>query len=422
MKGGEELQKEILAHFEEDMAGSVPESIRMLERYSPGAMEGFYRLRRATTTDSSLPKKVRELIIIAVEAALKKDPIGHARIAVEAGATAQEIHDAVALSLWLAGMPAYHHGMKAVQAAEQLLARRYDGYPAAPVTLMAAAPPGGGWHQTCEKTLQAILEERLVPVDVHIVTRPGGLKMFEETVGGRGDPHTLIAFSPGLTLQMLMKGSKYTYADVTPIAAVSTDYGAIVVSAASPISSLPDLLAAFRKDPAAVAAGGGSGPGAMHHGMVGVVAAAGGIAPSTIRYVGSAGVAEGIATLLRGDVPVVALGASDVIGELRTGAVRILAVLSEHRLPGPFREIPTAREQGFDVIFPMWRGFYGPPEMPEGAVHFWTDTFRRMVGTPTWARLLGETAWFPFLLTGDEFRAFLDVDTRRYAALGSRGS
>ncbi|GEM_PF-2169183 len=116
--------REIYAYFEAEMNGRAPDSIRMLERYLPGAMEGFYRLRRATTVESSLPKKVRELIIIAVEAALKKDPIGHARIAVEAGATPQEVHDAVALALWLAGMPAYHHGMAAVRAAERHAARR----------------------------------------------------------------------------------------------------------------------------------------------------------------------------------------------------------------------------------------------------------------------------------------------------------
>ncbi len=118
------LHKEIYAYFESDMNGRAPGSIAMLERYSPGAMEGFYRLRRATTIESSLPKKVRELIIVAVEAALKRDPTGHARIAVEAGASPQEIHDAVALVLWLAGMPAYHHGMVAVAAAEQHATRR----------------------------------------------------------------------------------------------------------------------------------------------------------------------------------------------------------------------------------------------------------------------------------------------------------
>ena len=113
-----ELREEIAAYFKAEM-GNEPSSISSLERYSLGALEGFYRLRKATTVESSLPKKVRELIIVAVETALRKDPTGHARLAVEAGASPQEVHDAVALCLWLAGMPAYHEGMKAVAAAEE---------------------------------------------------------------------------------------------------------------------------------------------------------------------------------------------------------------------------------------------------------------------------------------------------------------
>ncbi|HET8678759.1 MAG TPA: hypothetical protein VFM39_01475 [bacterium] len=39
-----------------------------------------------------------------------------------------------------------------------------------------------------------------------------------------------------------------------------------------------------------------------------------------------------------------------------------------------------------------------------------------MTRTATWAHILDETGWFPFLLTGDEFNRFLEEDTRRYAA------
>lgn len=419
----EKLRKEIYAYFEGDMNGSAPDSIRMLERYAPGAMEGFYRLRRATTIESSLPKKVRELIIIAVEAALKKDPVGHARIAIEAGATPQEIHDAVALSLWLAGMPAYHHGMKAVQAAEQLVAQRGstpDGttagaYPAAPVTLVSGAPPGGGWHQLCERTASALKTEGLVPVEVGVETTPGGLKLFEDTVSGRrGDGYRLVAFSPGLTMQLLMKGSKYTYADITPIAALTTDYGALVVPASSAIRDLPALLTSIRRSPGSLLITGGSGPGAMHHGIIGVVAAAMDLPLDAFSYVGSGGVGEAIKNLLAGDVPVAALGAADVVNEARSGTLRLLAVFAEQRLPAPYVNTPTAREQGLDVIFPMWRGFYGPPAMPGDALAFWSDVFTRLSRTPTWTRALEESNWFPFLLTGDAFRVFLDEDTQRY--------
>jgi alkylhydroperoxidase/carboxymuconolactone decarboxylase family protein YurZ len=114
--------QEIHEYFQGEMAGRVPDSVKMLQRYNPEAMEGFYLIRKATLKDppqGTLTRKMRELIIVAIEAALRKDPSGHARYAVDAGATPQEVHDAVAIVLWLAGMPAYHEGMKAVQAAEE---------------------------------------------------------------------------------------------------------------------------------------------------------------------------------------------------------------------------------------------------------------------------------------------------------------
>jgi putative tricarboxylic transport membrane protein len=45
--------------------------------------------------------------------------------------------------------------------------------------------------------------------------------------------------------------------------------------------------------------------------------------------------------------------------------VRILAVLSEQRLPGPLQEVPTAREQGYDVVWPIIRGFVHEPACRE---------------------------------------------------------
>jgi hypothetical protein len=46
------------------------------------------------------------------------------------------------------------------------------------------------------------------------------------------------------------------------------------------------------------------------------------------------------------------------------GKVRVLAVLSEHRLPGVLSSVPTAREQGYDVVWPLIRGVWMGPNVP----------------------------------------------------------
>ncbi len=291
-------------------------------------------------------------------------------------------------------------------------------YPAHPVTFVSAAPPGGGWYQTCEHTVRALRKEGLVPVEVRMEERQGGLKVLEEMATERkGDAYTLAAFSPGLTLQILMRGSRYSYADITPIAATSTDYGVLVVPTKSDISNLHDLVTALRRDPQAVPVGGGSPTGMMHHGMIASVAVAAGLDPSHIRYEGSKGVSDATSALLGGQTAVGALGAANILDELDKGTMRALAVLSEERLPGALEGVPTAAEQGIKVTFPMWRGFYAPPGISAESVTFWGETLKRLTETQAWSQVLQEMGWFPFLLTGQDFAQFLEEDTRRYRAI-----
>ena len=104
-------------------------------------------------------------------------------------------------------------------------------YPSQEITFISAAPPGGGWYQVCEHTIRALRDEGLVPVDMKMEERRGAVQLFEEMATERaGDGNTLVACSPGLTIQLLHAKSSYAYADVTPIAATSTDYVVLVVS------------------------------------------------------------------------------------------------------------------------------------------------------------------------------------------------
>lgn len=286
-------------------------------------------------------------------------------------------------------------------------------YPGQDVTFISAAPPGGGWYQLCEHTIRVLKEERLVPVDVRMEQRKGAVELFEEMATKRsGDSNTLVACSPGMTIQLLNAKSKYNYSNVTPIAATSTDYGVLVVSRDSPLKSLGDFLGLLKKSPQDV--GGGQPPGFMHDAIYKSVVKAAKLDKSSINYVGSKNPSEAIATLTAGKVVASAMGAANAVDELGKGTVRLLGILSDKRLSGEFKGVPTAKEQGCDATFPMWRGFYGPKGMSEEAVSFWEGIFTRLAATKTWAKVLKELGWFPFLMTGKRFAEFLKEDSARY--------
>ena len=56
--------------------------------------------------------------------------------------------------------------------------------------------------------------------------------------------------------------------------------------------------------------------------------------------------------------------------------MRVLAVMSDKRLPGELADIPTAKEQGFNVEWPIIRGYYLGPKVSDADYQWWEQTFK----------------------------------------------
>ncbi|MBI4277835.1 MAG: carboxymuconolactone decarboxylase family protein [Armatimonadetes bacterium] len=95
----------------------------LIER-CPEAVYHWAEARRAVLGDdakTALSPKVKELVILGIEVATRKvndPPMGHARMAVDAGATVQEVAEVIALCLLLGGMMTFREsGRFALKAA-----------------------------------------------------------------------------------------------------------------------------------------------------------------------------------------------------------------------------------------------------------------------------------------------------------------
>jgi len=293
-------------------------------------------------------------------------------------------------------------------------------FPDRPVEIIAPAGAGGGWDTLSRMTARALAEEKLVTQPITVTNMPGGsgaVAIANVIARRKGDPYTLIAFSPALTLTIVNRNTPYAYKDVTPLTSLSTDYGILAVRKDSTINNLRTLVQVLKANPDAGVVAGGSAPGSMDHIIFAKSVRAGGVDPLKVRYIPYQGGGEAIAALLGGSASVISTGASEVIGQLEAGQIRVLAIFSEQRLGGAFRNVPTAIEQGYNVTFPIWRGFYGPPGMPESAVKFWEETLVKMAKSNAWAKVLRDTQWFPFVVTGDRFRKFIEDDTKNFEIL-----
>ena len=293
-------------------------------------------------------------------------------------------------------------------------------FPDRPIEIIAPAGAGGGWDTLSRMTARALAEEKLVTQPITVTNMPGGsgaVAIANVVTRRKGDPYTLIAFSPALSLTIVNRNTPYAYKDVSLITSLSTDYGILAVRKDSTINNLRTLMQVLKADPNAGVVAGGSAPGSLDHIVFAKAARAAGVDPLKVRYIPYQGGGEALASLLGGSASVLSTGASEVLGQMEAGTIRVIAVFSEQRLGGALRNVPTAIEQGYNVTFPIWRGFYGAPGMPDSAVKFWEDTLVKMSKSNAWAKVLRDTQWFPFVVSGDRFRKFIDDDTKSFETL-----
>jgi len=290
-------------------------------------------------------------------------------------------------------------------------------YPSRPVTMTAGANPGSGFDITIRAVVEALQQERLVDVPLPIENRPGNsgadfLAEMVEQYQGKDDEVSVTSLS--MMMNELLGKSKYGYDDVTMIARLITEYYVVVTRYDSPYNNLGDVMSAIKSDAKRVVVGAANDDQAPFDLLV---AAAGGD-PSTINYVPFEGGGDQISALEKGDISVAIGGVSEFVDLLKAGTLQALGVLAEERLPE--LDVPTAREQGFDVTLSNWRGLYGPPDMPQVAVEFWQNALGTMVESPTWQQIAKDRHFTTTFMIGDEFQTFLaetQADVKQALAL-----
>ncbi|MDP3082389.1 MAG: tripartite tricarboxylate transporter substrate binding protein [Rubrivivax sp.] len=134
----------------------------------------------------------------------------------------------------------------------------------------------------------------------------------------------------------------------------------VVTPADGKYRSLREVLAAARAAPGQISYG-TAGIGSTHH-LVGELLAK--MAGVTMLHVPYRGDSASVTALLSGDIPIIIAPPTAVLGNIKGGRLRALAVTGPQRWPG-MPEVPTVDEQGvagFDVR--SWAGWMLPAGTP----------------------------------------------------------
>jgi putative tricarboxylic transport membrane protein len=287
---------------------------------------------------------------------------------------------------------------------------------AADYTILAPAAPGGGWDQTA-RTMQTLMQKEGISERVQVTNVPGaggtiGLAQFVNQA--KGDPEQLIVGGYVMVGAILTNKSPVDLSMVTPIARLTGESEAIVVSASSEIQTIQDLVAKLKAEPGAVAWGGGSA-GGVDHITAGLIAKAAGVDPTKVNYIAFSGGGEALAAILGNQVTVGVSGMGEFESQIAAGTLRLLAVSSEERIEG--FDAPTLKEAGLDVAVENWRMVAAGPDLTDAQKAGIEADVEKLATSEAWKQELETRGWDDRYLSGEAFEAQLAEDIAATSAI-----
>ena len=277
---------------------------------------------------------------------------------------------------------------------------------------------GGGWDGTARGVGKALMDAGIIEnASYENMSGGGGGKALNYLIStARRQQGTLLVNSTPIIIRSLTGVFPQSFRDLTPIAAVIADYAAFVVPKDSKFTSWNEVVAAFKENPRSVKIAGGSVKGSMDHLVPALAIEAAGGDPLELVYVPYDAGGKAMAGLLSGDTQVLSTGFSEAIGLSKQGEVRILAVTSEERLPQA-PDVPTIMELGYDMTFANWRGFFGPPGLPDDKAEGYRLMLKKMYETQEWEDIRSRRGWQNLYKPGQEFYRFLEKQEKQVGAL-----
>lgn len=276
---------------------------------------------------------------------------------------------------------------------------------------------GGGWDGTARGTGEALTKSGIVgSASYENMSGGGGGKAIAHIIETK-DHDTLMVNSTPIVIRSLQKVFPQSFRDLTPIAGVIGDYGAIVVGKNSEINDFGGLVAAYKADPKKVAIGGGSVAGGMDHLIAALVMKNAGENPMDVKYIPYDAGGKAMAGLLSGEISALTTGFGEALELARQGEVKVLCVTSLKR-PDASPDTPTCDEAGSTgTDFVNWRGFFAAPDLPEDKKAAYVAAFEKMYATPEWIVVRDRNGWVEIFNPGEDFTNFLQQQEEEVGGL-----
>ena len=284
-------------------------------------------------------------------------------------------------------------------------------YPSRQINYMVCFDPGGQSDREARRQ-QPLLEKLLgqkVMVDYKI--GGGGALGWRALTKAKPDGYTFAGFNiPHVILQPLQQDVGYKTEQINPVFIFHKTPLAVAVLETSPFKTLKDLVDHAKKNPFLVSVGGSGAYTGYHMATLRFEKLIG----TRLTYVPYTGAAPQMTSFLGGHITAV-FGASDDLTRYRD-KIRVLGFATENRFPG-FPDVPTLKEQGFDMVEGIDRGIAVPPNTPANVIKTLEAAFMDIARRPEFQEEQRKGGFIPLAMGHEEVKEYMKKMTALYTEL-----
>ncbi|WP_395701331.1 Bug family tripartite tricarboxylate transporter substrate binding protein [Aquabacterium sp.] len=288
-----------------------------------------------------------------------------------------------------------------------------QAWPAKPIRLVVPFPPGGGTDIIARETSQRVAKATGWTFVIENKPGAGGNLGVDAAAKAPADGYTIVI---GQTSNLAINATLYSkmpydsQKDLAPVVLLATAPLVMVTGTVTPYKTLADVVNTSKAQPGKVNFA-SPGNGTVAHLVGEMFQKAAGIKATHVPYKGTA---QAIVDVISGGVDVYLSSVPTLLGQIKQGKVRALAVSSAHRVDD-IPNVPTINEsgyKGFDAV--SWFGLLAPAGTPKDVIARLNAEFNKALQQPELAKRLGDEGADPAGGTPEAFAALIKDDIPRW--------
>jgi tripartite-type tricarboxylate transporter receptor subunit TctC len=286
---------------------------------------------------------------------------------------------------------------------------------AKPIKLLVGYAPGGAVDILARNVAQSLAASLAQPVVVENKPGAGTNIATQAVIAAAPDGHTLLMASNALAANMsLYQPQPYdALRDLKPVALVARIPVVLAAHPGVPYGNLKQLMDAAKAHPNAIAFG-TAGNGSTPHMAMELFER---LADVRLQHIPYKGGAPAITDAIGGQVPLVAVNALEAMPHVRTGKLKLIAVLSAQR-SADYPDVPTVAESGFAGFeASVWYGIAAPAQTPAAVLHKLHGEVQKALATQELRDRITSAGGQVAPGSAESFAQLIQSDAQRYARL-----